>query len=133
MTLMILERVSPSLRGELSKWLIEAATGVFVGTVSKLVREQLWQKCMDRADGGTLTCIWRARNEQGFDLLNHNPKDRRLVDMEGIWIAEVLHKSFAELLEQPVSVPQSITMPPTLRIGNETVNPKTNEPPDLPF
>ncbi|MBA3516457.1 MAG: type I-E CRISPR-associated endoribonuclease Cas2, partial [Rhizobiales bacterium] len=31
MVVMMLERVSPSLRGELTRWLIEPKTGVFVG------------------------------------------------------------------------------------------------------
>ena len=34
MIVMILEKVSVGLRGELSRWLIEPRTGVFVGQVS---------------------------------------------------------------------------------------------------
>ena len=39
---MLLERVSPGLRGELTRWLLELKAGVFVGRVSAMVRERLW-------------------------------------------------------------------------------------------
>ena len=34
MVVFILQRVSPSLRGELTRWLVQPHTGVYVGTVS---------------------------------------------------------------------------------------------------
>ena len=40
MLVMILEKVPPSLRGELSRWTIEPKTGIFVGKVSAMVRER---------------------------------------------------------------------------------------------
>ena len=42
MLVMVLENVPPSLRGELTRWLIEPRPGVFVGHVSALVRDRLW-------------------------------------------------------------------------------------------
>jgi len=89
MTVMILERVAPSLRGDLSRWLVEIKTGVFVGRISKLVREALWERCVDEAERGTVLQIWKANNEQGLDLRAHNPRGRIPVDHEGIWLAEV--------------------------------------------
>ncbi|MEI7990087.1 MAG: type I-E CRISPR-associated endoribonuclease Cas2e, partial [Chloroflexota bacterium] len=47
MLVMILEQVSKSARGELSRWLIEAKPGVYIGHVSALVRDLLWEKCND--------------------------------------------------------------------------------------
>ena len=43
MVVFVVERVQPSLRGELSRWLLEVKAGVFVGKLSALVREELWQ------------------------------------------------------------------------------------------
>ena len=34
MVVMILERVPPSLRGELTRWMLELRAGVFVGTLN---------------------------------------------------------------------------------------------------
>ncbi len=90
MTLMILERVAPSVRGDLSRWLIELKAGVFVGRVSALVREALWKRCVKRAEGGTVMQVWRTNNEQGFDLRYHNPKDRIPINIEGIWLVQVI-------------------------------------------
>jgi CRISPR-associated protein Cas2 len=85
---MILERVTPSVRGDLSRWLIEIKAGVFVGKVSALIRESLWSRCLKRAEDGTVLQIWRTNNEQGFDLRYHNPKDRIPINKEGIWLVQ---------------------------------------------
>ena len=42
MTVIVLERVQITVRGELSRWMLEPKTGVFVGRVSALVRDKLW-------------------------------------------------------------------------------------------
>jgi CRISPR-associated protein Cas2 len=39
MVVLILERVPPGLRGELTRWFLEPQAGVFVGRVSAIVRE----------------------------------------------------------------------------------------------
>lgn len=65
MIVLILESVSPSLRGEITKWLLEPLAGVFVGKVSGAVRELLWEKvCKESGEGGC-TLIQSAANEQG--------------------------------------------------------------------
>lgn len=86
MTILILERVSPSLRGDLSRWLIEVQAGVFVGRVSELVREALWERVTNRADDGTVLLLWRTNGEQGFDLRSWQPKQYVPVNVEGVWL-----------------------------------------------
>lgn len=49
MVIMTLEKVPKSLRGELSRWMVEIQTGVFVGKLSALVRDLLWEKCVKKA------------------------------------------------------------------------------------
>lgn len=41
-----------SLRGDLSKWLLEINTGVFVGKVSARVRDNLWKRVKDSVKMG---------------------------------------------------------------------------------
>jgi CRISPR-associated protein Cas2 len=84
MTIIILEKVPSTLKGELSKWLIEIATGVFVGKTSALVREKLWEKCIDKCNDGRVTMAWKTNNEQGFDFKNHNEQRMIPIDIEGI-------------------------------------------------
>lgn len=89
MTVLFLERVPTGLRGKLSRWMVEASTGVFVGCVSGLVREQLWDMCEGHADGGTVQMIWKAATPQGFDVRTHNPKGRYAEQVDGVWLVRV--------------------------------------------
>jgi CRISPR-associated protein Cas2 len=41
MVVLVLERVPVSLRGELTRWMLEIRSGVFVGTLTSVVRDRL--------------------------------------------------------------------------------------------
>jgi CRISPR-associated protein Cas2 len=85
MLVMCLERVPQSLRGELSRWLIEPRPGVFVGGVTAMVRDRLWKKCCSKAtyESGVVQ-IWTTNNEQGFDVRTYGALRREVVDFEGL-------------------------------------------------
>ena len=93
MTVVILERVAPSLRGYLSRWLIEPKSGVFVGSISALVRDELWEKVKSRLGKGAAVQIWSTNNEQGFAMRLAGERDRVLVDYEGLTLVKRLVKS----------------------------------------
>jgi CRISPR-associated protein Cas2 len=61
-----------ALRGDLTKWLLEIDTGVFVGQVSARVREQLWQRVQKSARNGRATMVFNSNTEQGLDFKVHN-------------------------------------------------------------
>ena len=86
MTILILERVTPSLRGELSKWLIEVQAGVFVGKINVMIQESWWDRAVARAEAGTVTMIWRNNNEQGFEVKTWQPKNYVPINIEGVWL-----------------------------------------------
>lgn len=86
MMVLIVERVSPSLRGDLGRWLIEVQAGVFVGRVSEVVREALWERATNRVDEGTVIMLWRTNNEQGFDLRSWRPRQYVPINLDGIWL-----------------------------------------------
>ena len=44
MLIIVLTDCPAKLRGDLSKWLFEINTGVYVGRVSARVREELWSR-----------------------------------------------------------------------------------------
>lgn len=58
----------PSLRGDLTKWLFEINTGVYVGRVSARVREELWKRICNHVKDGQATMVFNAANEQGMDF-----------------------------------------------------------------
>ena len=89
MVVMILERVPRRLRGELTSWMVEVQPGVFVGKISALVRDLLWEKCVSKSAGGKCCQIWRTDNEQGFAIRIVGDKSRRVVDMDGLLLVGV--------------------------------------------
>lgn len=84
MTVIVLERVSASLRGELTRWLLEPHAGVFVGRPSALVRDKLWELVCDKVKGGAALLIYTADGEQGFAMRTFGKTARQLRDFEGL-------------------------------------------------
>jgi len=84
MLIMILEKVPASLRGELSRWMIEPKTGVFVGKVSAEVRDRLWSKCMTFVKEGGVIQAWSTNKEQGFAIRSFGDTSKSLVDFDGL-------------------------------------------------
>lgn len=60
------------LRGDLTKWLMEIDTGVYVGQVSARVRDGLWNRVCENAGRGKAVMVYSDQNEQGFSLRVHN-------------------------------------------------------------
>lgn len=84
MTILILERVPATLRGELSRWMIEPRTGVFVGKVSAMVRDRLWDKARLGAKSGAGMLLYSSPTEQGFSARSFGETTRDIVDWEGL-------------------------------------------------
>ncbi len=91
MVVIILEKVPPSLRGELTRWLIEPHPGVFVGHVSAMVRERLWQKVCSRLKGGGALLLWSTNTEQHFKMDMFGFTKRHIVDYEGLQLIRIPH------------------------------------------
>lgn len=91
MVVMVLERVPPSLRGELSRWMIEPQAGVFVGTLSALVRDRLWQKAVKALGEGGALQVWSTNNEQGFAARTAGRLRREVVEMQGLQLVRRAH------------------------------------------
>ncbi|MGX8705186.1 MAG: type I-E CRISPR-associated endoribonuclease Cas2e [bacterium] len=73
----------PALRGDLSKWLLEINTGVYVGDVSARVRDKLWERITANIKTGRATMVFDAANEQKLDFYIHN-SSWEIVDCDGI-------------------------------------------------
>ena len=86
MIVLIVESVSPGLRGELTKWLLEPQAGTFVGNVSGAVRELLWEKVCKEAGEGSCTIIQNAANEQGYTIRTWGDTSRKVEMWEGLYL-----------------------------------------------
>lgn len=83
MVVVVLTACPPGLRGDLSKWLLEIAPGVFVGTVSARVRDKLWDRIVKLAENGRAVMVYSAQNEQHMAFKVHQA-DWTPVDCDGL-------------------------------------------------
>lgn len=90
-TVITLKKVPPSLRGDLTKWLQEIATGVYIGNINSKVRENLWSRIKENVLSGEATISYASRNELGyqFDMINTL---RFSVDLDGMPLVMVPHQ-----------------------------------------
>jgi CRISPR-associated protein Cas2 len=89
MVVLILERVPTSLRGELTRWMLEPKAGVFVGKLSAMVRERLWEKACEGIRDGAGTLFYSADNEQGFSIRYYGDTTKVIVDFEGLSLVQI--------------------------------------------
>ena len=61
MIILTLTNCPPALRGDLTKWLVEIHTGVYVGRVSARVRDNLWDRVKEHSKTGKATLVYPAK------------------------------------------------------------------------
>ncbi len=83
MVVITLTDTPPKVRGDLSKWLLEVNTGVYVGNISKRVREELWERICDNLQNGRATMVYNTQGEQKMDFQVYNSAWEP-VDYDGI-------------------------------------------------
>ncbi len=86
MVVLILENVPRGLRGELSRWMLEPKAGVFVGSLSGMVRERLWEKVCKESRGGSSVMVHDTNHEQGFVIRTDGEGRRGVEDFEGLFL-----------------------------------------------
>lgn len=82
-TVITLTNVPRALRGDLSKWMQEIATGVYVGSFNSRVREHLWERVCENLDRGEATLSYASRNEIGYFFETRNTK-QAVIETDGI-------------------------------------------------
>ena len=83
MTVIILTNVPPKIRGDLTKWMQEISTGVYIGNFNSRVREQLWKRVTEGIGNGQVTMSYSSRNELGYDFETFRT-NRVSIDYDGI-------------------------------------------------
>lgn len=92
MVVLVVEKASASVRGELSRWLIEPKSGLFVGNVSAMVRDKLWEQVTAHVGRGKMSgalMLHTAQTEQGFAVRSFGETGRELRDYEGLTLVFV--------------------------------------------
>jgi len=57
MLAIVVENVPPRIRGRLAIWLLEVRAGVYVGKVSRRVREMIWDQVENGIEEGNAVMI----------------------------------------------------------------------------
>lgn len=84
MLVIVVENVPPRLRGRLALWLLEIRAGVYVGKVSRRVREMIWHNVQEGVGEGNVVMAWKTNTESGFDFLTIGTNRRIPVEMDGL-------------------------------------------------
>ena len=84
MVVFVLETASESIRGRISLWCLEVKPGVFVGNLTKTVREKIWEEITSESSYTGALMIWNTNNEQGIDIDMTLVPTRKVIDLDGI-------------------------------------------------
>lgn len=98
-TVITLKKTPSSLRGDLTKWMQEIDTGVYIGNFNSKVREELWKRVIENVKEGEATICYASRNEIGYDFKT-NSKDISIIDFDGIPLVMVDKKEKIKVNDQ---------------------------------
>ncbi|MET4000891.1 type I-E CRISPR-associated endoribonuclease Cas2e [Marinobacterium sp. MBR-109] len=90
MLMVVTENVPPRLRGRLAIWLLEVRAGVYVGDVSRRIREMIWAQVNALADEGNVVMAWATNTESGFEFQTYGTNRRVPVDHDGLRLVSFL-------------------------------------------
>ena len=93
MLIVVTENVPSRLRGRLAIWLLEVRTNVYIGNVSRRIREMIWQQCTTFIDKGNIVMAWSMNTESRFDFQTIGPNRRIPIDKDGLRLVSFLPKS----------------------------------------
>ena len=68
MVVMILEAVPPSLRGDLSRWMLEPKAGIFLGRMTARISDELWKKATAGSRDGACFQAWSGPQRTGLRI-----------------------------------------------------------------
>ncbi|MES9940171.1 MAG: type I-E CRISPR-associated endoribonuclease Cas2e [Candidatus Thiodiazotropha sp. 6PLUC2] len=75
---------------QLVVWLLDIRAGVYIGDVSKRVRETLWQYMEVDVEDGNIVMAWATNTESGFDFQTMGKNRRIPVEMDGLRLVSFL-------------------------------------------
>ena len=90
MLVIVLENAPPRLRGRLAIWLLEVRAGVYVGDVTRRVREMIWKNVEIGIEEGNAVMAWSTNTESGFDFVTLGQNRRIPVEFDGLKLVSFL-------------------------------------------
>lgn len=90
MLVIVLENAPARLRGRMAGWLVEIRAGVYVGDLSRKVREMIWDQVGDGIGDGNAVIAWSDNSESGFDFLTTGVNRRIPCELDGLRLVSFL-------------------------------------------
>ena len=104
MIVVVLSNCPVRLRGDLTKWMFEINTNVYVGQFSARVRDELWDRICENVRTGQATMVFSAPGEQKMDFRVHNTTWEP-IDLDGIKLMLRPSPDYLEKKAKPVLRP----------------------------
>lgn len=90
MLVIVVENAPPRLRGRLAVWLLEIRAGVYVGKVSRRIREMIWGQVEVGIEEGNAVMAWSTNTEAGFDFETLGANRRIPLELDGVKLVSFL-------------------------------------------
>ena len=90
MLVIVVENAPPRLRGRLAVWLLEIRAGVYVGKVSRRIREMIWDQVEVGIEDGNAVMAWTTNTEAGFDFETLGANRRIPLELDGVKLVSFL-------------------------------------------
>lgn len=101
MLVIVVENAPPRLRGRLALWVLEVRAGVYVGKVSRRVREMIWNTVVQGIEEGNAVMAWSTNTESGFDFLTLGANRRIPLEMDGVKLVSFLPENAEKQAVEP--------------------------------
>lgn len=87
MMVLVVSACPAGLRGDLTKWLMELSSGVFVGRPSARIRDLIWERTIELVRDGRAILVYNSNNEQGLEFRTHR-SEWEPVDFDGLTLIQ---------------------------------------------
>lgn len=71
-------------------WLLEVRAGVYIGRLSRKVREMIWAQIESGIEDGSAVMAWNTNTESGFDFMTIGRNRRAPVEWHGLKLVSFL-------------------------------------------
>lgn len=96
MLVIVVENAPNRLRGRLALWLLEVRAGVYVGKVSRRIREMIWKNIVAGIEDGNAVLAWSTNTESGYDFMTLGNNRRIPKEMDGLRLVSFLPENAAD-------------------------------------
>ena len=115
MTVITLSACPQKLKGDITRWMFEIDTGVYVGNLSARVRDQLWERICDNIGSGRASMAYSTNNEQKFEVKIYGDVWEP-VDFDGI---KLVRRNFRDAADDDYKRSSKAAVNHTIRLSQQ--------------